>query len=46
MIREEYDDDNFASYNASQNVEARNRVKFGMHSAAAQKPLTEVEKQK
>ena len=35
VIREEYEDDNFASYNASQSVAARNRVKFGMHSAAA-----------
>ena len=35
VIREEYDGDNFAPYNASQSLQARNRIRFGMNSAAA-----------
>jgi len=33
IIREEYDNDEFESYNASQSLAARNRVRFGMASA-------------
>ena len=32
IIKEEYDGDNYASYNASQSLKARNRIRFGMHS--------------
>lgn len=48
IIKNEFDDDNFAVHNASQSLQARNRVKFGMHSSEAQeaKALTESEKQK
>jgi len=35
IVRAEYDDDNFASYNASQSLQARNRIRFGLHTAAA-----------
>ena len=46
IIKAEYDNDNFAVQNASMSLQARNRVKFGMHSSAAHelKNMTEVEK--
>lgn len=50
IIKEEYDGDNFAPYNASQSLQARNKIRFGMSSATAAvqesepKKLTETEK--
>lgn len=48
IIKAEYDGDNFGLHNASTSLQARNRVKFGMHSGAAHdlKNMTEAEKQK
>ena len=51
IIRNEFDDDNHGLNEASASLAARNKVRFGMHSAAAsqslnQKPQTEFEKMK
>ena len=46
IIREEYSQDNFEVYDASQSLAARNRVRFGVHSGgpdAAPPPKTSEE---
>ena len=48
IIRDEYSNDNYGVKNASDRVNALNRVKFGMHSSGAHAlppPKTEAEKQ-
>ena len=38
IIKEEYSQDNFDVYDASQSLAARNRVRFGIHSGSAKAP--------
>jgi hypothetical protein len=38
IIKEEYSQDNFEVYDAKQSLDARNRVRFGIHSGSANAP--------